>query len=243
MKLEIKNLNKNYGSHKAISIDYLLIPKCHTLVLVGPSGSGKSTLLKIVAGLIYPDSGEIWIDDQKIIYKEKELLKYRRTVGVVFQSWNLFPHLTTLENIVLPLQYVQGLSKEEAINKSQSLLKRFELNKHANKRPYELSGGQTQRVALIRAIAISPKLLLLDEPTSALDPLMTAEVLDLIMELKKDKCDLILATHHLHFAKKIADHVLFIAEGKVIESGTVIEVFDQPKSERIKHYMAKVLAY
>lgn len=243
MKLEIKNLKKNYGSHLAISIDYLLIPKCHTLVFLGTSGSGKSTLLRLIAGLIYPDSGEILINDQEIIYKEKELLKYRRTVGIVFQSWNLFPHLTGLENIVLPLQYVQGLSKEEAMNRSHTLLKRFDLDKHAHKKPYELSGGQAQRVALIRAISISPKLLLLDEPTSALDPLMTSEVLELIMELKKEKCDLILVTHHLQFARRTADHVLFITDGKVVEHGTVNEVFDQPKSKEASHYMAKVLAY
>lgn len=243
MKLEITNLKKNYGSHVAISIDHLFIPKCHTLSFIGPSGSGKSTLLRIIAGLIYPDSGEIVINDQKLIYSENELLKYRKTIGVVFQSWNLFPHLTALENIVLPLEYVHGLTREEAIHRSLHLLKRFDLDKHANKRPYELSGGQAQRVALIRAIAIQPKLLVLDEPTSALDPLMTAEVLELISELQEEQCDLVLVTHHLNFAKKIADHVLFISDGKIIESGTVKGVFEESKSPEVKNYMSKVLAY
>lgn len=243
MKLEIEQLKKNYGSQPAIAIDHLLIPNCHTLVFLGPSGSGKSTLLRLIAGLAYPDSGTITIDDKAILYEEKELLNYRRTLGVVFQSWNLFPHLTALENIVLPLHYVHGLSKEEAIGRSTELLKRFDLDKHANKKPYALSGGQAQRVALIRAIAVHPKLLILDEPTSALDPLMTSEVLDLIQELQQEKRDIILVTHHLHFAQRTADHVLFISEGKVLENGTPEEVFDHPKSLQAKQYMTKVLAY
>jgi len=242
MKLEINQLIKRFDSQKAISIDKLTVD-CNTLVFLGPSGGGKSTLLRLIAGLFYPDSGTIAIDNEEIIYNEQELLKYRRSIGIVFQSWNLFPHLTALENIILPLQYVHGKSEEEATMISLDLLKRFGLDNHANKKPYALSGGQTQRVALIRALAVQPKLLLLDEPTSALDPLMTSEVLDLILELKNEKRDLILVTHHLHFAKRIAERVLFISEGKVLENGTCEEVFESPRSPQAKEYMAKVLAY
>ncbi len=242
MKLEIRHLIKNFGSQRALAIDHLEV-ECNTLVFLGPSGSGKSTLLRLIAGLFYPDSGSIAIDNQEIIFDEHELLKYRRSIGVVFQSWNLFPHLSAIENITLPLQYVHGISKKNALDISMDLLKRFKLDKHADKKPYALSGGQAQRVALIRALAVHPKLLLLDEPTSALDPLMTAEVLELIQEFKYENRDLILITHHLHFAKKIADRILFISEGKVLENGTVNEVFDHPKSAQAKEYMDKVFAY
>lgn len=243
MKLEFENLKKNFGSQTAIAIDHLIIPECSTLAILGPSGGGKSTLLRLIAGLCYPDSGTIAINGKTIIYEENELLRHRKSIGVVFQSYNLFPHLTALENIVLPLRYVHGKTEEEATALSLDLLKRFQLDTHANKKPYTLSGGQMQRVALIRAIAIHPELLILDEPTSALDPLMTAEVLELILEIKREKRNLILSTHHLNFAKQFADQVLFISEGKVLEHGTVGDVFDHPKSEQVKNYMAKVLAY
>lgn len=243
MKLEISKLTKTFGPQKAISSLSLALPDCQTLLFIGPSGSGKSTLLRLLAGLEYPDSGSIIINDHPIVYEEEELRKYRSSLGIVFQSWNLFPHLTALENIVLPLTIVHGLSREEAISRSLDLLQRFELKKHAHKKPYALSGGQVQRIALIRAVSIHPKMLMLDEPTSALDPQMTAEVLDLIMELKKDGKDFVLVTHHLQFAKKVADWVLFIAEGQIVEHGSPDKLFTNPKSPLVRDYMDKVLAY
>lgn len=243
MRLEIKGLTKLFGLQQAIVELDLELPDCQTLVLIGPSGSGKSTLLRLMAGLDYPDSGTIKLNDREVVFEEKALIEHRRTLGIVFQSWNLFPHLTALENIVLPLYRVHGISKEEAEVRSMELLRRFDLVKHAHKKPFELSGGQVQRVALIRAIAGQPKMLMLDEPTSALDPLMTAEVLELISELKKEGRDLIFVTHHLSFAKKIADQVLFIAEGKILEKGSVCDVFERPHSALVKQYMATVLAY
>ncbi len=243
MKLEIKGLTKSFGMQPAIAQLDLLLPDCQTLVLIGPSGSGKSTLLRLISGLEYPDSGTIKLDGKEIIFEEKALIRHRRSLGIVFQSWNLFPHLTALENIVLPLHRVHGLSEEEAEARSMQLLTRFDLVNHAHKKPFELSGGQVQRVALIRAIAGQPKMVMLDEPTSALDPLMTAEVLELIAELKKEKRDLIFVTHHLYFAKKIADQVLFIAEGKVLEKGSVKDVFERPSSALARKYMAAALAY
>lgn len=243
MRLEIEGLVKSYGTQKAISIAQLIVPKCQMIVFIGPSGGGKSTLLRLLGGLECPESGTILMDGEPIIFKEKELIAHRRKLGIVFQSWNLFPHLTALENIILPLHYVQGVPLEEAEATSMALLKRFELDRHAHKRPFELSGGQSQRVALIRAVAGQPKILLLDEPTSALDPLMTAEVLELILELKKEGRNLILSTHHLTFAKKVADRVLFLAEGTVLEDGTPSEVFENPKTELAKNFMTTILSY
>lgn len=243
MKLEIKNLSKKFGRHTAVSAVNVDIPSTQTLVIVGPSGSGKSTLLRLLAGLEYPDSGSISFDDQPIIFEENVLRQYRRKIGVVFQSWNLFPHLTALENVVLPLQRVHGMSHEEATTRSLALLKRFELINHAHKKPFALSGGQTQRVALIRAVAGQPKMIMLDEPTSALDPLMTSEVLELISELKNEGRNLILITHHLQFARNIADWILFFSEGTVLEEGTAEDIFSHPKAALTKQYMQKVLAY
>lgn len=243
MKLEINGLTKNYGRQRAVSIEKLSIENTSTLVILGPSGGGKSTLLRLLAGLTYPDTGTITINDHELVFKEKYLRQYRKKIGIVFQSYNLFPHLTALENIVLPLEYVQQMPRAEAEAISMDLLKRFALGKHADKKPHALSGGQVQRVALIRAIAIQPQLLILDEPTSALDPLMTSEVLELIFELKNEKRDIIMVSHHLQFAKRIADQVLFIAEGKLLESGPPEKVFDHPASQQAKIYMSKVLAY
>lgn len=243
MKLEIHQLVKKFGSHEAISGITLSLSEFQTLVLIGPSGSGKSTLLRLMAGLEYPDCGSIAFDNKKIEFEEKALRHYRSGLGIVFQSWNLFPHLTALENIVLPLHHVHGLRHEDAEEQSLALLKRFDMEQHAQKKPFALSGGQAQRVALIRAVAGQPQMLMLDEPTSALDPLMTAEVLELILELKREQRNLILVTHHLHFARKIADQILFISEGKAIEQGSVYQVFDNPHSPLVKQYMAKVLAF
>lgn len=243
MKLEIKDLTKWYGPQKVINSISLTLPRCQTVVLLGPSGSGKSTLLRLVAGLEIPDGGTINFENQPIVYKEKALREYRKNLGIVFQSWNLFPHLTALENIILPLHRVHGLSLEESRARSIELLKRFELDNHAHKKPYMLSGGQVQRIALIRAVAIQPKMLMLDEPTSALDPLMTSEVLELIIELKKEKQDLFLVTHHLLFAKKIADWVVFLDEGNILENGSTSQVFDSPSSPLVQEYMSKILSY
>lgn len=243
MKLEIKDLTKTFGRQKTIPSMNVVVPACQSLLLVGPSGSGKSTLLRLMAGLEHPNKGSIIINDHPIVYEKEALRQYRSSLGIVFQSWNLFPHLTALENIVLPLNRVHGVNKEEAIERSLELLRRFNLEKHAHKKPYALSGGQVQRIALIRAVATHPKILMLDEPTSALDPLMTAEVLDLIMELKKEKKDFVLVTHHLQFARKVADWVFFISEGQIVEHGRPDDVFDTPKSPQIKEYMDKVLAY
>lgn len=243
MKLEIHQLTKQYGPHKALDSLDLLLPAFQSLVLVGPSGSGKSTLLRLLAGLAIPDEGWIAFDGHRLERSEPALRRYRSHLGIVFQSWNLFPHLSALENIILPLHRVHKHSYEESRTRGIALLERFDLLRHAHKRPFELSGGQQQRVALIRAVAGQPQVLLLDEPTSALDPLMAAEVMELIQELKNELKGLILVTHHVQFAKRIGDHLLFIADGQILEQGPIPEIFEQVKSPLAKQYMSKVLEY
>lgn len=243
MKLEVAGLNKSFDDHPIlIDIDYAA--EFNVLGVIGPSGGGKSTFLRVIAGLLLPDSGKIVLNGQRIPFNDsKALLQYRRSLGIVFQSWNLFPHLSALENIVLPLYRVHGFSLEFAQEEGRKLLNRFGLLSHANKKPYELSGGQCQRVAIIRAVARKPSLLLLDEPTSALDPLMTSEVLDLIVELKKEGIGFILASHHMGFLQKIADQAAFIDQGKWIESGSVEKLFKHPTQAPVIDYFSKVLKY
>lgn len=243
MKLEFENVGKSYGSHIALSRIDLELADFQTLVLVGPSGGGKSTVLKLIAGLEKLDKGSIKIDNKSVPINEKELLEHRKSIGMVFQSFNLFPHWTALENISLPLYFVHGYSKKEAEESSMVLLKRFGLENHAQKKPAELSGGQCQRVAIVRAVAIKPKILLLDEPTSALDPLMTVEVLDLIKELKTEGRHLIMTSHHLGFVQKIADFVAFISDGKLIECKTASDFFSHPESNYVKQFLNKTMKY
>lgn len=241
MKLSIKNLTKSFNGHIVLDNLNLEIDNKHSLVIIGPSGGGKSTLLRIIAGLETPDSGEIFLNDKKIEFNENYLREYRKTLGVVFQSYNLFPHFSALENITLPLVQVHKKSKEEAEEIALDLLKRFQLDEHANKKPMQLSGGQKQRVSIVRALAISPECLLFDEPTSALDPELTAEVLDTILSLKDDKRDLMLVTHEMGFARKASDYTIFVSGGKVAEQGEKTDIFDSPESIELKKFFNKVI--
>lgn len=183
------------------------------LVLVGPSGGGKSTLLRILAGLDVPVTGTVSFDGVALPSDETSLAGYRRTVGTVFQAYNLFPHLTAMQNLLLPLVHVQGLAERDARDRIREPLERFGLAGHAHKRPAELSGGQKQRVAILRALVVQPKRLFFDEPTSALDPEMTGEVLDMIEELKAEGTQFVLVTHEMGFARRVADEVAFLADG------------------------------
>lgn len=243
MKLEIKKLYKRYHSREVLE-EISLSCNFQALGLIGPSGGGKSTLLRVIGGLAPPDQGEILLDGTPVPYAdEKQLLNYRRSLGVVFQSWNLFPHLTAMENITLPLCKVHQIPLERAIAMGKELLSRFELLSHAHKKPHELSGGQCQRVAIIRAVAIRPLLLLLDEPTSALDPVMTSEVLDLLFELKNEGIAFIIVSHHLPFLQKAADQIAFIDQGKLIESGETAGLFKSSKQPQVVDYLRKVYKY
>ncbi|HEX4121324.1 MAG TPA: amino acid ABC transporter ATP-binding protein [Verrucomicrobiae bacterium] len=243
MKLALNQIVKRFDGHLVLDAVSLSLEKVHTLALVGPSGGGKSTLLRIIGGLEHPDSGAVEIDGEAVTYEEEALLRHRRTVGTVFQSFNLFPHLTALQNITLPLEKVHGRAPAEAEKIARQLLERFRLASHANKRPAELSGGQRQRIAIARAISSKPKLLLFDEPTSALDPEMSAEVLDAINELREEGLDFILVTHEMGFARQVADQVAFLAEGRIVEAGSVKQVFDAPAAAQTRAFFAKVLKY
>ncbi len=243
MKIRLHRLSKAFGGHLALDRVSLALEEVRTLVLIGPSGGGKSTLLRIIAGLEYPDSGAIAINDQDVVFEENTLLKHRRTIGTVFQAFNLFPHLSALQNITLPLEKVHGYSQAAAEEIARQLLVRFQLDSHAMKKPAELSGGQRQRVAIARAISIKPRLLLFDEPTSALDPEMTAEVLDMITELRDEGRDFILVTHEMGFARRVADQVALLAEGRIIEVGPVQQIFESATKLKTREFFAKVLKY
>jgi polar amino acid transport system ATP-binding protein len=243
VKFDLHQVSKRFDGHKVLDNVSLQLEKVHTLVLIGPSGGGKSTLLRIIAGLEFPDSGEVQINGERVVFQERSLLEHRRTIGTVFQAFNLFPHLTALQNITLPLQKVHGHSPVDAEGIARQLMSRFRLESHSSKRPAELSGGQRQRVAIARAISIKPRLLLFDEPTSALDPEMTADVLDMIKELRDEGRDFILVTHEMGFARKIADHVALLAEGQIIEAGPVGQLFENPSRPESRNFLAKVLKY
>jgi polar amino acid transport system ATP-binding protein len=243
MKLKLEQISKSFGGHRVLDTVSLDLEKVRTLVLIGPSGGGKSTLLRIIAGLEYPHAGQIEINGERVVFQEESLLRHRRTIGTVFQAFNLFPHLTALENITLPLEKVHQHSPADAAEIARQFLARFRLENHAAKRPAELSGGQRQRVAIARAVSIKPKLLLFDEPTSALDPEMTAEVLDMIKELREEGRDFILVTHEMGFARQIADHVALVADGRIIESGAVQQVFDNPAARQTRDFLSRVLKY
>lgn len=242
MKLEIHSLTKVFGGVAAL--DHLdLISEAKVLCLIGPSGSGKSTLLRILGGLETADHGKVVINGEPVPTAERALLRYRKMNGFLFQQFNLFPHLTALENLIMPLEKAHGKSSSEALRLAGSVLKRFGLDGHSHKRPAQLSGGQQQRVALARAVAHQPRILFLDEPTSALDPEMTGEVLDLIRELAEEGQNIILSTHEMGFAKAVADRIAFVAAGKVVENTVPSLFFDQPESAEGKRFLLRVMKY
>ena len=243
MKLEFDAVTKRYGDHTVLDAITAQLEFPHVLALLGPSGGGKSTLLRVIGGLESPETGSLTIDGQRVPTGEKPLRTFRSNIGTVFQSWNLFPHLDALANIMLPLTTVHGLAAEAARDRSLELLERLHLTGHGHKRPAELSGGQRQRVAIARAVAIHPRLLLLDEPTSALDPEMTAEVLEVIADLKSEGRTFILVTHAMNFARSIADQVAFLADGRIVEQGSAQAFFSAPQSETAQRFLAKVLKY
>ena len=247
MQLHVDHVRKTFdGDRRVLDGISLHFDAVQTLVLVGPSGGGKSTLLRILAGLEYPDPDpacRVEIDGERIVYREEDLIRHRRTVGTVFQAYNLFPHLSALRNVTLPLEKVHRLPAAEARARALEALRRFRMEAHSHKRPAELSGGQRQRVAIARAIAIKPRLLFFDEPTSALDPEMTGGVLEIIEELRDEGRDFVLVTHEMGFARRVADQVALLADGRIVESGPAAEVFDEPRAEASRRFFAQVLRY
>jgi polar amino acid transport system ATP-binding protein len=243
MRLEFDRLTKRYGDQTVIDDITAKLEFPHVLALLGPSGGGKSTLLRLIGGLESAEEGSLQLDGHPVPTEARSLRLYRSQIGTVFQSWNLFPHLDALANVMLPLTAVHGASADEARSRSFELLERLHLADHAQKRPAELSGGQRQRVAIARAVAIRPRLLLFDEPTSALDPEMTAEVLEVIADLKAEGRTFILVTHAMNFARTVADQVAFLAEGKIIEHGASERFFSRPESETARRFLDRVLKY
>ncbi|HOV86101.1 MAG TPA: amino acid ABC transporter ATP-binding protein [Syntrophobacteraceae bacterium] len=243
MQLSLRGISQTFGTQRVLDEIGLEISDFHALVVIGPSGGGKSTLLRILAGLLVPDRGEMEINGRPVVFSEERLREYRRNLGTVFQSFNLFPHLTALENVTLPLEKVHGYGRKEAVAHAREVLARFRLEEHAFKRPGELSGGQQQRVAIARAVAVKPRFLLMDEPTSALDPEMTSEVLEVIETLRAEGRDLILVTHHMGFARHIGDHCVFLADGRIRASGPPGDLFLHPSDPLLQRFLSRVLRY
>ncbi len=245
MRLSLRELSRSFGERSVLDQVSLELPDLRALVLIGPSGGGKSTLLRMVAGLLSPTAGEVIVEGEAVPFHTGEALrKYRSRLGVVFQAHNLFPHLNAVENVALPLELVHGLDRHESVARATELLRRFHLEGHARQRPGELSGGQQQRVAIARAVAARPRLLLLDEPTSALDPEMTAEVLDMIAELRSEGRDLVLVTHQMAFARRVADHIAFVGHGGIPAHGppdTMLAAETAPPA--VRAFLRRVFEY
>ena len=239
--IKVKNLHKKFGDLMVLDGIDEHIEQGEVVVVIGPSGSGKSTFLRCLNLLETATDGEIYVDDQQINAPKVNVNEVRQKMGMVFQQFNLFPHLTIMDNITLAPVLLKKMTKEEAVRKGQELLERVNLAEKADAYPAQLSGGQKQRVAIARALAMNPEIMLFDEPTSALDPEMVGEVLDVMKDLAKSGMTMVIVTHEMGFAREVASRVLFIDQGMVMESGTPDEVFNNPQNERTKLFLSKVL--
>ena len=239
--IEIKNINKWYGSFQVLKNCSAEVQKGEVVVVCGPSGSGKSTLIKTVNALEPFQKGEIIVDGISVGDPKTNLPKLRSRVGMVFQHFELFPHLSIKENLVLAQMKVLGRGREEATQRGLVLLDRVGLAAHAEKFPGQLSGGQQQRVAIARALAMDPICMLFDEPTSALDPEMINEVLDVMVQLAKEGMTMMVVTHEMGFARKVADRVIFMESGEIIDNQPAKDFFENPQSERAQHFLSKIL--
>lgn len=241
--VSIRNLHKQFGSFTALDGINLEIAEGEVVCIIGPSGSGKSTLIRCINLLEnYDAPGEILVDDLRV-KRGRQLASVRAEVGMVFQSFNLFPHMTIQENIMLAPMRVRKMTTDIATDKAIQLMRRVGIEEQADKYPDQLSGGQQQRVAIARALAMEPKILLFDEPTSALDPEMVGEVLDVMKNLAHSGVTMIVVTHEMGFARQVADRVVFMDEGKVVESGTPLEIFDSPKETRTRDFLNAILRH
>jgi polar amino acid transport system ATP-binding protein len=237
----IKNLDKYFGRVRALHNVSLNIQAGEVVVIIGPSGSGKSTLLRCINHLEPPTSGDIWVDGIHLSRKTRDINAVRREIGMVFQQFNLFPHLTALENITIAQTVVRKRKKEEALAIARQQLTRVGIPEKENVYPGHLSGGQQQRVAIARALAMNPKIMLFDEPTSALDPEMIKEVLDVMLNLAKEGMTMVVVTHEMGFARNAADRIIFMDEGSVVEDTTPEQLFTNPKHERTRMFLSKIL--
>ena len=239
--IKIEKINKYFNENLVLNDVSLKIKKSNVIVICGPSGCGKSTLLRCLNGLENLNSGNIIINNKSILEK-KNLRVIRLELGMVFQQFNLFPHKTVLDNIILSPIINLGIDKDEAAELGKKLLKRVDILEKENEYPSSLSGGQQQRVAIARGLAMQPKIMMFDEPTSSLDPEMIKEVLDVMIELANDGMTMIVVTHEMGFAKEVADKIVMMEEGKIIEENEPNEFFDNPKKDRTKHFLSKILS-
>ena len=241
--ISVQNLKKYYLGDSVKALDDVSVDfkKGQVVVIIGPSGSGKSTLLRSLNLLEEPTEGHIFLEGTDILDAKTDINLMRRKMGMVFQQFNLFPHMTILKNLTIAPMKLLKVSKTVAEEKAMQLLKRVGLADRAEAYPSQLSGGQKQRVAIVRALCMNPEVMLFDEPTSALDPEMVGEVLDVMKELAKEGMTMIVVTHEMGFAKEVGNRVIFMDEGKIAEEGTPEEIFSNPKSERLKNFLAKVL--
>jgi len=239
--IKMENVNKWFGDLHVLKDINLEVAPGEVLVIIGPSGSGKSTLIRTINRLEPIQEGRIVVNGVELNDDLRNVEAIRREVGMVFQQFNLFPHMTILDNITLAPTKVRGIPKEEAEKKAMELLERVGIADQAEKYPAQLSGGQQQRAAIVRALAMEPKIMLFDEPTSALDPEMIGEVLDVMRELARSGMTMLVVTHEMGFARDVADRVIFMDEGRIIEEGTPEEIFSNPKEERTQNFLYRIL--
>lgn len=241
--IRVENLQKHYnkGVIKALDGINTEIKKGEVVVVIGPSGSGKSTFLRCLNLLEVPTGGHIYFDGVDITDVKTDINIHRQRMGMVFQHFNLFPHMTILKNMIIAPMKLQGKSEAEATEMAMSLLRRVGLEDRANAYPSQLSGGQKQRIAIVRALCMQPEVMLFDEPTSALDPEMVGEVLEVMKQLAEENMTMVVVTHEMGFAREVATRVMFMADGRQVEEGTPDEIFTNPKSERLQTFLAKVL--
>ena len=239
--IDVKNLSKSFGSNQVLKDISEHIYPGEKVVILGPSGSGKSTFLRSLNLLEQPSAGIITFDGDEITSPKADIDTIRRKMGMVFQHFNLFPHKTILDNMILAPMKVLGISKAEATEKAMTLLKRVGLEDRAGAFPIQLSGGQKQRIAIVRALMMEPEVMLFDEPTSALDPEMVGEVLEVMKELARGGMTMVVVTHEMGFAREVGNRVLFMADGKLVEEGSPEEIFNNPRNPRLQDFLAKVL--
>jgi len=239
--IRIEHLYKRFGHIVALDDVSLSVKRGEVVVIIGPSGAGKSTLLRCINHLEKPDRGTIIVDGIPLTHEKANINKIRAEVGMVFQQFNLFPHLTALENITLAQIVVRKRSRQEAERIAMELLEKVGIPDKAHAYPAQLSGGQQQRVAIARALAMQPKIMLFDEPTSALDPEMIKEVLDVMLQLAREGMTMVVVSHEMGFVKAAADRIIFMDAGKIVEEGTVEQIFNNPREERTKAFLSKIL--
>ena len=238
--IELRHVDKHYGDLHVLKDINLTVHKGEVLVVVGPSGSGKSTMCRTINRLETIDSGEILIEGEPLPQEGRELTRMRAELGMVFQSFNLFAHMSILQNVTLGPIEVLGMKKDEAEARAMELLARVDVAEQAAKSPAQLSGGQQQRAAIARSLAMHPKAMMFDEPTSALDPEMINEVLDVMVELARGGMTMVVVTHEMNFARRVADRVVFMADGQIVEEGTPAEFFDHPKTQRARDFLDSI---